>query len=151
MGLYAIALFAHIVGAVLIFVLLTTEGLGLRLGFPYGRVNQALGPISAALILVPGIYMMSTSWGWTGWIATGIATYALIAVSGAYTGLRVMRHSMSTTSATVSWLTRVGLALSVVFIMTVKPDLPFAIIAVLVGATIGAATGFGLRRTLQPS
>lgn len=149
MSLYAIALFAHIVGAVLVFVLLTIEGLGLRFGFPYARFNQVLGPISAALILVPGLYMMATQWGWAGWVVTGIAAWLVIAVLGAYTGIAVIRGSMSASTATVTWLARIGLALGVLFDMTLKPVVLVAVLAVLIGAVAGAGAGLRVRREVR--
>ena len=74
MTLYSIALFLHIVGALLLFVLLTIEGLALRQGFTAARLNRALGPIAALAILVPGIYMTVSQWGWKGWIVVGITS-----------------------------------------------------------------------------
>ena len=146
MNLYSVALFAHIVGAILVFVLLTIEGLGLRLGFDYAQLNRVLGPVSALLILGPGLYMMSAQWGWAGWIVTGIASYALIAGAGAYTGISVMRGRMNRSTATVSWLVRIGMAVGVAFVMTVKPSLALSVTAVLVGVALGAAAGALTRR-----
>jgi hypothetical protein len=145
-NLYSIALFAHIVGAILVFVLLTIEGLGLRIGFDYAQLNRVLGPVSAVLILVPGLYMMAAQWGWAGWIVTGIASYALIAGVGAYTGISVMRGRMNRRTAVVSWLVRIGMALAVAFVMTVKPSLVFSVMAVLAGVALGAAVGALMRR-----
>jgi hypothetical protein len=145
-NLYSIALFAHIVGAILVFVLLTIEGLGLRFGFDYAQLNRMLGPVSALLILVPGLYMMAAQWGWAGWIVTGIAAYVLIAGAGAYTGISVMRGRMDRRTAVVSWLARIGMALGVAFIMTVKPSLVVSVTAVLVGVVVGAAAGALTRR-----
>jgi hypothetical protein len=145
-NLYSIALFAHIVGAILVFVLLTIEGLGLRFGFDYAQLNRMLGPVSALLILVPGLYMMAAQWGWAGWIVTGIAAYVLIAGVGAYTGISVMRGRMGGRTAVVSWLARIGMALGVAFIMTVKPSLVASVTAVLVGVVVGAAAGALTRR-----
>src|SRR5690348_6605546 len=122
MDLYSFALFVHIVGAVLLFVLLTVEGVGLRVGFSAAPMNRILGPISAVAILVPGAYMMWAQVGWTGWVAVGIATYVLIAAVGALTGINLMGGRMSRRAATVSWLVRIGMALAVLFDMTVKPN-----------------------------
>ena len=144
--LYSIALFAHIVGALLIFVLLTIEGLGLRFGFPYAQLNRVLGPVSALAILVPGVYMMAVQWGWAGWIETGIVSYVVIAAVGAFTGIQVMRGRLDVQAATVSWLVRIGVALGVVFDMTLKPNLAESVAAVIVSAAIGAATGLLTRR-----
>jgi len=141
MSLYAIALFVHIVGALLLFALLTVEGIALRVGIRAAPVGRALGPISALAILVPGVYMMATQWGVKGWIAVGITTWVLIAVGGAVTGISVMRGRIGTRSATISWLARVGMALGVVFDMTIKPDVVVAVVAVLVGVVVGVAAG----------
>lgn len=43
MSLYSVALFIHIVGSLLLFVLLTIEGIGLRRGFIAARLNRVLG------------------------------------------------------------------------------------------------------------
>jgi hypothetical protein len=145
-NLYSIALFAHILGAILVFVLLTIEGLGLRFGFGYAQLNRVLGPVSALLILVPGLYMMAAQWGWAGWIVTGIATYVVIAGVGAYTGISVMRGHMNRRTAVLSWLVRIGMALGVLFVMTVKPSLVLSVAAVLMGVVLGAAAGALARR-----
>jgi hypothetical protein len=146
MNLYSVALFVHIVGAVLLFVLLTVEGVGLRVGFSSAAANRILGPISALGVLVPGLYMMKAVWGVTGWVAVGIAAWVLIAVVGAFTGISVMRGRMSNRVATVSWVVRIGMALAVVFDMTVKPNVVAAAGVVIVGALLGAATSLVRRR-----
>jgi hypothetical protein len=146
MSLYSIALFTHIVGAVLLFVVLTVEGLGLRFGFSAAPLNRVAGPISLVAILVPGFYMMASSWGWTGWIVTGITTYAVIAAVGAFTGIRVMQQRMSNGAATISWLARVGMATGVLFDMTLKPNLVVSVAVVLVAAAVGAGVALIGRR-----
>jgi len=138
MSLYAIALFAHVVGAVLVFVLLTVEGVGLRSGAAAASVSRVLGPISALAILVPGFYMAAQT-GWHGWTAVGLASYAVIAGLGAYTGINVMRGKMSTGAAAISWLVRIGIALGVLFDMTVKPDLVGSIVAVVIAVAVAMA------------
>ena len=144
MSLYSIALFLHVVGAVLLFVLLTIEGVGLQRGFATASMNRVLGPISAAAIFLPGLYMAATTWGFKPWIMVGIATYVAIAVLGAITGVSVLRGRMGRDAAVLSWLARVGLALGVLFDMTVKPGAFVAVAAVLLGLVIGAgAARFG--------
>ena len=138
MSLYAIALFVHVVGAVLVFVLLTVEGVSLRSGMAAASFSRVLGPISALAILIPGFYMASQT-GWHAWTAVGLASYAVIAGLGAYTGISVARGRMSSRAATTSWLIRAGIALSVVFDMTVKPDLVGSIVAVVVGVALAMA------------
>ena len=138
MTLYPIALFAHIAGAVLIFVLLTVEGVGLRSGMAAARLNRVLGPISALLILVPGFYMAAQT-GWSAWTGVGLATYVLIAGLGAYTGIAVLRGRMAVSAAAVSWLVRIGMAAGVLFDMTVKPGLAVSIAAVAVAVALALA------------
>jgi hypothetical protein len=136
MSLYSIALFIHVAGAVLVFVLLTIEGFGPRAG---ANLNRFLGPISAVAVLIPGFYMASQT-GWHAWTATGLVSYVLIAVVGAYTGVNVMRGRMSATPARVSWLARIGLAAGVLFDMTVKPDALLSVVAVLVCVAVALPT-----------
>jgi hypothetical protein len=149
MNLYSIALFVHIVGALLLFVLLTIEGAGIRAGFPTAQVNRVLGPISALAILVPGLYMVASQVGWKPWVAVGITGWVLIAIGGAVTGISVLRGRMGVRTATISWLVRIGMALGVVFDMTVKPDALVAVAAVLVGVMVGAAAGLGTQREVR--
>jgi hypothetical protein len=150
MDLYSIALFVHIVGALLLFVLLTIEGIGLRVGFASASVNRVLGPVSALAILVPGLYMVATQAGWNGWVAVGLVSWVLIAAVGTVTGISVLRGRMSRRAATISWLIRIGMALGVVFDMTVKPGLLVSITAVLAGVIAGAAAS-AARARLVPS
>src|SRR5579864_1134524 len=138
MDLYSLALFAHIVGALLLFVILTVEGLSYRIDFEAAPLNRVVGPISLVLILLPGLYMMKAQWGWTGWVVVGIATYALIAALGAFTGISVMRGAMPRRTALMSWLIRIGLAAGVLFDMTVKPGLLVSAIVVVVAAGVAA-------------
>jgi len=149
MSLYSLALFVHIVGSLLMFVLLSVEGIGLRQGFMAARLNRVLGPISALTILVPGFYMVAWQWGWKGWIIVGITSWVLIAVAGAATGISLLAGRLNTRVAAASWSIRVGMALGVVFIMTVKPDLLPAAIAVLAGAALGGAAGFAGMRPVR--
>src|SRR5262245_33509471 len=138
MSLYSIALFAHIVGAVLLFVLLTVEAVGLRTGTAAAAVSRIVGPISALAILVPGFYLAAQT-GWHAWTAVGLASYAVIAVLGAYTGVSVVRGGMSTRIATLSLLARIGMAVGVLFDMTVKPELAGSLVAVAVAVVLALA------------
>jgi hypothetical protein len=148
MSLYSIALFVHIVGALALFALLAIEGVSLRARISPRGIQQLLGPISAASIVIPGFYMAAQI-GWQGWVAVGLVSYVVIAVLGAYTGINLMRGRMSPSAATVSWLSRVGIALGVVFDMTVKPNLAVAAIVVLVAMAVGAAIGLVTRREVK--
>jgi hypothetical protein len=151
MSLYSIALFLHIVGALLLFALLTVEGVSLRQGFMAARLNRVLGPISAATILIPGVYMVVSQWSWNGWVVVGIAAWVLIAVAGAATGIGLLAGRLNVQTAALSWSVRVGMALGVVFIMTIKPDLIPSLIVVVAGAVLGGAVGSVAMRRLRPA
>lgn len=120
MNLYLIALFVHIVGALLLAALLAIEGFTLRTGATAASLNRVLGPITLVMILIPGFYMAFQT-GWRAWTAIGLVGYAVIAALGAYTGISLMRGHMTAGAATVSWLVRAGLTLGIVFDMVVKP------------------------------
>jgi hypothetical protein len=172
MSLYSIALFLHIVGALLLFVTLTVEGIALlQLGRAATmeaargaagllRVNRIVGPISAFGVLIPGLYMSATSWGWAAWIVVALISWVVIAVLGAVNGIRVLALERSQKLLTgirnpmfrISWLTRVGIALGVIFLMAVKPGTVAAALAILISAAAGAALGTGVstaRRTRE--
>ena len=88
MSLYAIALFLHVVGVLLLVTAFTAEGISLihlRRVETSAQVTdwqsvaglaRVFGPVSVVAILVPGLYMMVTSWGWVPWIAAGLLVAA---------------------------------------------------------------------------
>ncbi len=167
MTLYRIALFVHVVGALLLFATLTVEGIGLRSLRRATTVDQArdggsvvgltrvVGPFSALAILVPGVYMTASTWGWVAWIIVGLAGWLLIAVLGIVNGIRLTAVSRAATEPglatwerdarpqlrdplfVASWLTRVALALGIVFLMTYRPNLEGALVALAAAGTIG--------------
>jgi hypothetical protein len=170
MTLYSIALFLHVVGALLLVVSLTVEGLALRqvrraataeaaegaaavLG-----LNRIVGPLSALGVLIPGLYMTATSWGWVAWIVVALASWLAVAVLGAVNGIRIgalarsqaLRAGIRNPTFLISWTTRVGIVLGVIFLMTVKPGTAGAVIAMVVAAAAGAALGVALSRMRRP-
>ena len=172
MTLYSIALFLHIVGALLLFVTLTVEGIALRLlrravtteaaqgSAALLRLNRIVGPLSALGVLIPGLYMTATTWGWVPWIVVGLLSWLAIAVLGAVNGVRILALERSQALLTgirnpmflISWSTRAGTALGVVFLMTVKPGAAAAVLAVLLAAAVGAALAvlLGVARRREP-
>jgi hypothetical protein len=167
MNLYSIALFLHVVGALLLFVTLTVEGVALRQlsqaattelargAAALLRLNRIVGPLSALGVLVPGLYMTVTSWGWVAWIVVALASWVVIAVLGAVNGIRILALERSSGLLAgignpvflTSWLARVGIALGVIFLMTVKPGSVVAVIAILGPAAAGALLGIALSKT----
>jgi hypothetical protein len=171
MSFYSIALFLHVVGAMLLFVTLTVEGIALRQlrraaateaaqgAAAMLRLNRIVGPLSALGVLIPGLYMTATSWGVVAWIVVALVSWVLVAVFGAVNGVRILALERTQALVTgirdplflISWLTRVGLALGVVFLMTVKPGAFGAVFAILIAAAAGAALGIGLSKRRTPS
>jgi hypothetical protein len=167
MNLYSFALFLHVVGALLLFVTLTVEGVALRQlsqaatvepargAAAMLRMNRIVGPFSALGVLVPGLYMTATSWGWVAWIVVALVSWAVIAVLGAVNGIRILAleqagglpEGIRNPVFVISWLTRVGIALGVIFLMTVKPGAGVAVVAIVVGAAAGAVVGIALSKT----
>ena len=84
------------------------------------------------------------------WTGLGFIALAqlLIAAIGAYTGISVLRGRMSPRAATISWLVRTGMALGVVFDMTVKPDRLWSSVAVAVGVAVALVAVPALRTTM---
>jgi hypothetical protein len=166
MTLYSIALFLHIVGAILLFVTLTVEGIVLRQlhravtreaaqgAAAMLQLNRIVGPVSALAVLIPGLYMTATNWGWAGWIVVALASWLGVAVLGAVNGIRILALERSQALLTgirnpmflVSWFTRVGIALGVLFLMTNKPAAAAAVIQILLAAAVAAALGLALSK-----
>ncbi len=170
MTLYAFALFVHIVGSLLLGTAFTAEGIGLfhlRRASGDAAVQQwegviglgrIFGPASVVTILASGLYMMISSWGWVSWIAVGLFAWVLIAVLGALNGIRLSllvrritagaspRTALRSRAFVISWLTRLALAVGVVFLMTNKPDLLAALVTVVVAAATGVVAGVALTR-----
>ena len=104
MSLYALALFAHLVGVLSLFIgmgLQWTVLIGfrraqtmaqLRLWSSLLRPVAMLGPLSVVLILLAGGYMMFTAWGiGTSWIVVSIGAMLLMAALGMGITVRKLR------------------------------------------------------------
>src|SRR5258708_12400950 len=108
MNLYSIALFVHVVGALLLFVTLTVEGVALRqlsqaaaiesarAGAAMLRLNRIAGPFSALGVLVPGVYMTVTTWGWVAWIVVALVSCPLIALLAPVNAIPILALDPST-------------------------------------------------------
>jgi hypothetical protein len=175
MNYYIIAKFIHIVGALGFFVALGMEWLTLWYARQAITTEQArermhishrahrLGMPSMLLALLSGIYMMATVWGPVPWILMSLGALVLLVVLGlALTRPRMMAlgQSLMTENGPLSprlqdllhnsllWLSlriRGSIALGLVFLMTVKPNLAGSRLA------MGLAIGFGLVLSLPIS
>jgi hypothetical protein len=170
MNYYSIALFFHIVGALGVFVALGLEWTGLRqirgattseqvrVWMRISNSTRRLGIASMLTILVSGFYMMATVWGGVAWIIVAFWTLVLLVVLGlALTGPRMaaLGRALATEHGTVSptlqhlanhpllWIsiqTRVAIALGIIFLMTVKPDLGGSLLTIGVALVLGLAS-----------
>jgi hypothetical protein len=172
MNTYSVVLFLHIVGALGFFVALGLEWTGLRQIRSAMTLEQVrawmgilknvrkVGFVSMLTTVITGIYWMLTVWGGVAWITVTVGSLVLvIALAQLATAPRMAAigqalvtekgplsktfHSL--TNHPLLWIsiqTRVAIALGIVLLKTVKPDLGGSLL------TIGAAVILGLASTL---
>ena len=175
MSYYSIALFLHIVGALGFFVALGLEWTSLRhlrlattveqvrewLRIPteMGRVEM----ISMVILLASGIFMMITVWHGVAWIFVALGSLVPISVLAMAVGrprMKAIERSLAAEHGTISPTlhqllhhpllridiqTRIAIALGIVFLMSVKPDLIVSLLTIGVAIIIGLASSLPLR------
>lgn len=169
MNIYLIAKFIHIVGALGLFMALGVEWLSLwhtgsaataeqvRERLRISSSAQRVGMPSMLVLLITGFYMMAIGRIGSAWIIVAFGALILMVVLGlTLTAPRMMaiRAAMSTENGPVSsalhsllhesrlWLSlrlRGSIALGIVFLMTVKPDLLGSLITVAFAVILGLA------------
>jgi hypothetical protein len=176
--IYHVALFLHILGALLLagakaisYLALTRlrhadRVEGLRVWAAIGAGAARLMPPFALLILIPGVFMAWTAWGWaTPWVDVSLATFLVMMFSGALLLNRrvfALRAAIAGTSdgpvpaALAARIASRGLwglentftavLLAVLFLMTVKPGLIGALAALGVALAAGALSTLGVRQ-----
>jgi hypothetical protein len=114
---------------------------------------RRLGPGSLAVTLVAGLYLAATHWGGAGWIVVALASIVLMAIIGAYSGIRltgvigqllersgrlsvVDMQRLRSPVFMVSICCRMAIVLGIVVLMTNKPDLNGSTLTLL-GAVLG--------------
>lgn len=125
-----------------------------------------LFPFIILVILAPAIYMVFTAWGWTtAWIDTALIILLLMLPLGpAINGRRLEamhRAAQAAPSGPLSAMLRaqrddpvlwtsicvfIGGASGIVFLMTVKPDLPGSLATVVVALLLGFSAGWFSKR-----
>jgi hypothetical protein len=179
MTLYSAALFLHVVGALLLFTAVSLEGIGLRQvrrastpeqvrdAAGIAGLARTVGPASLVGIALPGLYMTATSWGWAPWILVGLVSWLLVGVSGAVNGIRLASIGRAAPaggqplSAELSarigdpllvtlWLMRAAIVLALVYLMTVKPGVVEALLAVVAAAAVGLVASLPTWRRAGP-
>jgi hypothetical protein len=168
MSVYSVALFLHIVGAFGLIAALAVEAVSLR-GMRQAhtaedarpwltgmRLLRLWAPASIGLILVMGLYLMASAWGWRGWILTAFGGLFLVGLTGGLvTGRRMARLGPAVGRANgplgedvyrmihdpallISSNLRIALVVGILFLMTAKPS------AVVSVAALGVAAAMGL-------
>ena len=166
-SLYSVALFLHIVGALGLFAALGLEWaslLNLRRATTAEQAHEwlknfasirRLMPLSWLAILIPGFYMAATAWRATAWVPTALGAVVLLAVLGAaLTGRQmapigqalaresgplsaILRNRLAEPILWASLWIRTAIALGIVFLMAVKPDLVGSLITMGVAGLLG--------------
>ena len=175
MSFYTIVLFFHITGALGLFVGLglewlivhnfvrvTTRSHAIQWTESF-KVLPKIFLTSGIFILVSGIYMSIEIWGVNSWIISGLLLYIFLAVfGGVVVAKRIgvisseLKSEEENLSESIlikikspliseSLKIRTALALSIIFLMTVKPDWIITIIVIC----IALLTGFLLARILK--
>src|SRR3989442_107606 len=169
MNIYSIVLYLHILGALLLFVAMGIEFLTVSRLRSAGTAEQArdwlgvlgslrvIGPVALVTILIPGLYMAATSAGWEGWNILALVAMVVIAALGAASNAARMpaigrsigplrgplppeaRAGLRDRIVWSSILTRIGIGLRIVLLMTAKPDLVGSAVALVAFALAGAA------------
>ena len=175
MSFYSLVLFLHITGAVGIFIGIGLEWFIVNNFKRVVTTEQAqqwtnsfkvLPPtfgISGVLILIPGIYMSAEVWGMNAWVISGFVLYIFLAVFGSVViakNVGAIRDALKSEGESLSEAIRAKikapiitdslkirsmLALSIIFIMTIKPDWPMTLVSVGVAVVIG----FSLSRIIR--
>lgn len=142
---------------------------------PWHRIAGAAAkyfPIIIVLLFASGSYMVTAGGGWswsTGWIAAGIVACVLLLAVGAYIGTRARRAAFALKKlasqpggaaaappphdpvvSVLSW-SNTGLAMSVVVVMTLKPELIDALGTLVAGMAIGVAYSLARLRSAAVS
>ena len=176
MNIYSIALFLHITGALGFFSAFALEWTALRQIQHAMLSDQAqswtrildgarrLGMISMLIALITGIFMTVTAWGRVAWIIVSLASLILLIVLAMMlTRPRVeaLENALARERGVLSqnfhglanhWLlensfkTRVSIALGIVFLMTIKPELGGSLLVIAIALMSGFAFSLPVRR-----
>jgi hypothetical protein len=174
MNVYSIALFIHIVGALGFFVALGVEWLSLRHLQSATTAEQVavwvrastgvrrFGMASMITVLVSGFSMMAIGRAGGAWIIVAFWSLVLLSVLAVTLSFRRMaaigragttetgavsptlRHLLQHPLLWIAIKTRVAIALGIVYLMTIKPDLGAALLAMGIATALGLASALPL-------
>ncbi|HEY3062210.1 MAG TPA: hypothetical protein VGL99_24835 [Chloroflexota bacterium] len=171
MSLYQIAVFVHVLGAVGLFGAMVLEWVILARIQHIATAEQArewvggysvirrLSPAALAALLLAGIYMAIVNWGGATWIVVAFIAFLLLPPLGMISGLRMpgitrdlehqhgplqpaLRRRLADPLFLASIQVRTAIAVGILFLMTVKPDMTASIAAIGVAIVVGLALSF---------
>jgi hypothetical protein len=174
MDLYSVLIFAHVLGAVALFAALGIEVVAFRRLRGARIADQArtwmgplreagrLGPVAMVTILIAGMWMMALRWGPEPWILAALVGLVVMAVLGAALTRRAMGRLSSSLAAEpdhlptnfralmegplrISLWLRLSIAVWILGLMTVKPEVLGSV------GIIGAAAFLGIAAAIRPS
>lgn len=163
-----LVVFVHVCAAMGIFSAAAIEGASiLQLNRPGGipitlqglGLSRRVGSLSFALLLLSGIFLTQTVWGWqTAWISVSMSSLFVIVAIGATVSRRAVGRLGGTPDVAGayealirSFLLRAVLLLGIVFLMTVKPPLRESVMVTAAAAGAGFLAGLptGRRRAIR--
>lgn len=181
--LYKIVLFAHIIGALSLFVGVAGIVVGIygmrkaktvkqfrEWSWLASTTDKAM-PFIALLIVVPGVYMVFTVWGWhTAWANVALGTFIVLIASGiVFIGPRLALFKKAVLDAEQDALVSpelrvhvlnpflwtvvsifITVIVSIVFLMVVKPGLVGSLATVGIAIIIGFICALPAGRVKQP-
>jgi len=162
MNTYSIALFLHIVGALVLFAMLVLEWIGLRQIRSTVLSEQArawLGVLRGAgkagfpsmlMTVITGVYMMVV-WGRTPWLVTTVEALVLMIVLARAAAPRVkaLGQSLGVVNDPILWIsiqTRVAIVLGIVFLKIAKPNFVGSLLTIGVAIVLGIASAIPVIR-----
>ncbi len=181
MDFYFAVLFFHISGAIILFMGMGIEWIGIsrlnktsvfKQAEEWFKVLSSLKSIyisGGVLLLVTGVYLASAKWGYTPWIIVSFLLWLFIVLQGSVVSGKKFKSlagklnseselNNSELSGFIDKLklmnllqSRLAIAFGAVFIMTYKPDLPGSVIVVIVAIILGIVPLLSKQKTNAPN
>jgi len=163
MNTYSIALFLHIVGALVLFAMLGLEWVGLRQirNAAYSEQTHVwLGVIKGAskvgfpsmfATVITGVYMMAMVWRWAPWLTVTVGALILMIVFAriAAPRLKALGQSLGAVNDPLLWVsvqTRMAIVFGIVFLKITKPDVVGSLLTIGIAIIVGVASALPVTR-----
>ena len=170
--LYNVILFIHVLGTVIMFaavgitlssmiaMLYSKKIEDLKIWSSLAVKTDELLPLSVILILLPGLYLVFSTWGWKeAWINCSLTTLIVLCFMGPFINLRRLKRILSAVNAVIEDIPSLEvlkivrdrvlwnsisimtmLAIAILFLMTVKPTLWGSLTVIVIAIPAGFIT-----------